>query len=327
MNKDNLNDNLIEIKNLKKYFPVGKKRSLKAVDDVTFDIRRGETFGLVGESGCGKTTCGRTIVGIYKPTGGEVHFDGQEVHSLSGKDKLKFKKRAQVIFQDPYASLDPRMTVGDIIGEGMDVHFDYTEAERLENINNLLSIVGLNHEHGSRFAHELSGGQRQRIGIARALSTRPKFLVCDEPVSALDVSVQSQILNLTMDLQEEFGLSYLFIAHDLNVIKHVSHKVAVMYLGKIVEKGQVDTIFKNPLHPYTRALISAPPSLDLDGKDERIRLQGEMPSAMNIPKGCSFQNRCPESMGICRIKESELLNFKGDRQVSCHLYNEVKTIE
>lgn len=324
MNKDNLNDNLIEIKNLKKYFPVGKKRSLKAVDDVTFDIRRGETFGLVGESGCGKTTCGRTIVGIYKPTGGEVHFDGQEVHSLSGKDKLKFKKRAQVIFQDPYASLDPRMTVGDIIGEGMDVHFDYTEAERLENINNLLSIVGLNHEHGSRFAHELSGGQRQRIGIARALAVKPDFIMCDEPISALDVSIQAQIVNLLIKLQREMGITYLFISHDLSMVKHISDRIGVMYLGSLVEKAPNAKLYEKPLHPYTQALISAIPIADPDKEDNKeiIKLEGEVPSPINPPSGCKFRTRCRYAMDICAEIDPQLREIEKDHFVACHLYND-----
>lgn len=324
---------MIEVIDLKKEFTIKskvlgiEKGKINAVNGVNFKINKGETLGLVGESGSGKSTLGRLILRLLKPSSGQVYLEGRDISTISNKDFRNIRKDLQIVFQNPYSALDYKMTIEDILVQPLQIHKIVHPLEYRSEVDRLLNIVGLSSQDRKKFPHEFSGGQRQRIGIARALSTRPKFLVCDEPVSALDVSVQSQILNLTMDLQEEFGLSYLFIAHDLNVIKHVSHRVAVMYLGKIVEKGQVDTIFKNPLHPYTRALISAPPSLDLDGKDERIRLQGEMPSAMNIPKGCSFQNRCPESMGICRIKESELLNFKGDRQVSCHLYNEVKTIE
>ena len=315
-------ENLIEVVNLKKYFAVGKNQSLKAVDDITFNIKRGETFGLVGESGCGKTTAGRTIAGIYKPTGGKVYFDGQDVHTLPRREKLKFKKRSQVIFQDPYASLDPRMTVGDIIGEGMDVHFKYSQKERREKINSLLSIVGLNHEHGSRFAHELSGGQRQRIGIARALAVEPDFIMCDEPISALDVSIQAQVVNLLIKLQREMGLTYLFISHDLSMVKHISDTIGVMYLGSLVEKAPNEKLYSKPLHPYTQALISAIPVPDPDMEEEKqvIKLEGEVPSPINSPSGCKFRTRCRYAMDICKEKEPVLKEIEKDHFVACHLY-------
>ncbi|MCF6462957.1 ABC transporter ATP-binding protein [Clostridium sp. Cult1] len=315
-------ENLVEIVGLKKYFPVGKNKTLKAVDDVTFNIKRGETFGLVGESGCGKTTCGRTVVGLYKPTEGKIIFDGLDVQSLSGKEKLKFKKRAQIIFQDPYASLDPRMTVGEIIGEGMDVHFNYSKAERREKINKLLSIVGLNHEHGSRFAHELSGGQRQRIGIARALAVEPDFIMCDEPISALDVSIQAQIVNLLIRLQREMGLTYLFISHDLSMVKHISDTIGVMYLGSMVERAPNEKLYSKPLHPYTQALISAIPVPDPDVEDNKevIKLDGEVPSPINTPSGCKFRTRCRYAKDICKDVVPKLKKIEKDHFVACHLY-------
>ncbi|HSH36718.1 ABC transporter ATP-binding protein [Schnuerera sp.] len=316
------NDNLIDIVNLKKYFPVGKNKMLKAVDDVTFNIKRGETFGLVGESGCGKTTCGRTVVGLYKPTDGKVYFDGEDVQSLSGKKKLKFKKRAQIIFQDPYASLDPRMTVAEIVGEGMDVHFNYSNAERREKINRLLSIVGLNHEHGSRFAHELSGGQRQRIGIARALAVEPDFIMCDEPISALDVSIQAQIVNLLIKLQREMGLTYLFISHDLSMVKHISDTIGVMYLGSMVEMAPNEKLYSKPLHPYTQALTSAIPIPDphVEDNKEVIKLDGEVPSPVDIPSGCKFRTRCRYAKDICKEVVPKLNEIEKDHFVACHLY-------
>ncbi len=315
-------ENLVEIVGLKKYFPVGKNKTLKAVDDVTFNIKRGETFGLVGESGCGKTTCGRTVVGLYKPTEGKIIFDGLDVQSLSGKEKLKFEKRAQIIFQDPYASLDPRMTVGEIIGEGMDVHFNYSKAERREKINKLLSIVGLNHEHGSRFAHELSGGQRQRIGIARALAVEPDFIMCDEPISALDVSIQAQIVNLLIRLQREMGLTYLFISHDLSMVKHISDTIGVMYLGSMVERAPNEKLYSKPLHPYTQALISAIPVPDPDVEDNKevIKLDGEVPSPINTPSGCKFRTRCRYAKDICKDVVPKLKKIEKDHFVACHLY-------
>ncbi len=319
MNKENL----IEIVDLKKYFNVGKNLNLKAVDEVTFNIRKGETFGLVGESGCGKTTCGRTILGMYPATDGHVFFNGKDVHKMNYRDKLEFKKNAQVIFQDPYASLDPRMTIGDIIGEGMDVHFKLSSKERQARIEDLLLKVGLNSEHSSRFPHELSGGQRQRIGIARALAVEPQFIMCDEPISALDVSIQAQIVNLLIKLQHEMGLTYLFISHDLSMVKHISDRVGVMYLGSMVELSSNEKLYKKPLHPYTQALISAIPVPDpnSEGERERIKLEGEVPSPINPPIGCKFVKRCSYAMDICYKVTPELREIEEDHFVACHLYN------
>lgn len=316
-------ENLIEVVNLKKYFEVGKDATLKAVDDVSFIIRKGETLGLVGESGCGKTTCGRTVLGIYKATDGHVYFNGKDVHTMNYKERLEFKKSAQVIFQDPYASLDPRMTIGDIIGEGMDVHLNLSFKVRQEKIEDLLLKVGLNSEHSSRFPHELSGGQRQRIGIARALAVEPEFIVCDEPISALDVSIQAQIVNLLIKLQRELGLTYLFISHDLSMVKHISDRVGVMYLGSLVELASNEELYKNPLHPYTQALISAIPVPDPDSEDgrERIKLEGEVPSPINPPAGCKFVNRCRHAMDMCHKVTPELREVEKDHFVACHLYN------
>lgn len=314
--------NLIEVVNLKKYFNVGKDKVLKAVDDVSFNIKEGETLGLVGESGCGKTTCGRTILGIYNATDGYVYYDGKDVHAMSRSEKLKFKKDAQIIFQDPYASLDPRMTIGEIIGEGMDVHFRLSNKERENRINELLDIVGLNQEHASRFPHELSGGQRQRVGIARALAVEPKFIVCDEPISALDVSIQAQIVNLLVKLQREMGLTYLFISHDLSMVKHISDRVGVMYLGSIVELAPSFNLYEKPLHPYTKALISAIPIPDpkIEDERERIKLEGEVPSPINPPEGCKFYKRCAHAMDKCKDVNPELKEIEKNHFVACHLY-------
>jgi oligopeptide transport system ATP-binding protein len=318
MNKENL----VEVVNLKKYFPVGKNKVLKAVDNVTFNIRKGETFGLVGESGCGKTTCGRTVIGIYDATEGHVHFEGKDVHAMSSDEKVKFKKNAQIIFQDPYASLDPRMTIGDIIAEGMDVHFNYNEKERQQKINGLLEKVGLNSEHASRFPHELSGGQRQRIGIARALAVEPNFIVCDEPISALDVSIQAQVVNLLIKLQKEMGLTYLFISHDLSMVKHISDRVCVMYLGSVVELASNHDLYEKPMHPYTQSLISAIPIPDPEVEDgrNRIKLQGEVPSPINPPSGCRFRERCVHAKKICSEIAPELKEIDKDHFVACHLF-------
>lgn len=315
-------ENLIEIKNLKKYFTVGKDLDLKAVDNITFNIKKGETFGLVGESGCGKTTCGRTILGIYGATGGQVLFKGEDIHSMNRKEKLKFKKSAQIIFQDPYASLDPRMTIGDIISEGMNVHLKVSEAEKREKLASLLNKVGLNEEHADRFPHELSGGQRQRIGIARALAVEPDFIMCDEPISALDVSIQAQIVNLLIKLQREMGLTYLFISHDLSMVKHISDRIGVMYLGSMVELSTNEKIYDKPLHPYTQALISAIPVPDpkIEQTRERIKLQGEVPSPINTPPGCKFVKRCPYAMEECHVKEPELKEIEENHFVACYLY-------
>ena len=316
-------ETLIQVVNLKKFFSVGKDLDLKAVDDVSFNIKKGETFGLVGESGCGKTTCGRTVLGIYKATEGHVYFKDQDIHSMNRKEKLNFKKSAQIIFQDPYASLDPRMTIGDIVGEGIDVHFNIKEKEKQARIEELLLKVGLNAEHSSRFPHELSGGQRQRIGIARALAVEPEFIVCDEPISALDVSIQAQIVNLLIKLQRELGLTYLFISHDLSMVKHISDRVGVMYLGSLVEVSSNEKLYRKPLHPYTQALISAIPVADPDTERnrQRIKLEGEVPSPVNPPPGCKFVKRCSHSMDICHRIAPELKEIEQDHFVACHLFN------
>lgn len=314
-------DTIIEVKNLCKYFKVGHKQVLKAVDDVSISIFRGETLGLVGESGCGKTTCGRTIVKLYEATSGSVIFDGKDISQMRGKNLLEFKKESQIIFQDPYASLDPRMTIGEIISEGMNVHFKMSEQEKSEKVNDLLHKVGLNSEYANRFAHELSGGQRQRVGIARALAVEPKFIVCDEPISALDVSIQAQVVNLLIKLQREFGLTYLFISHDLSMVKHISDRVGVMYLGSLVELYSTQELFKNPMHPYTKALISAIPTADPDGEQTRtrIKLEGEVPSPINPPPGCKFRKRCKFATAICEKEAPVLTEVEPNHFVACHL--------
>ncbi|MCY6356403.1 ABC transporter ATP-binding protein [Clostridium sp. ZS2-4] len=329
MNKDNLKNRVkdeafIEVKNLKKYFKVGKNAILKAVDDVSFSIKRGETLGLVGESGCGKTTCGRTVLGLYDATEGESLFEGVDIHKLKGKDKKEFSKSAQIIFQDPYASLNPRMTVGDIISEGIDIHGLYTGKKRTERIYKLLELVGLNREHASRFPHEFSGGQRQRIGIARALAVEPKFIVCDEPISALDVSIQAQVVNLLIELQEKLGLTYLFIAHDLSMVKHISDRVGVMYLGTMVELAASGELYDNPLHPYTQALLSAIPVPDpnVEKSRNRIMLDGEVPSPINPKPGCRFAPRCKYVKPICLEQRPEFKEVEKDHFVACHLFND-----
>jgi oligopeptide transport system ATP-binding protein len=315
-------ENLIEVRNLKKYFKVGKNATLKAVDDVSFAIRKGETLGLVGESGCGKTTCGRTVMGLYNATGGEVLFDGVNIQGISGKEKKDFTRKAQIIFQDPYASLNPRMTVGDIIGEGIDIHNLHTGQERTDRIYKLLELVGLNKEHASRFPHEFSGGQRQRIGIARALAIEPEFIVCDEPISALDVSIQAQIVNLLIKLQKELGLTYLFIAHDLSMVKHISDRVGVMYLGTMVELASSHDLYSKPLHPYTQALLSAIPIPDPETEKnrQRIMLEGEVPSPINPKPGCRFAARCRYAKPVCSEVSPELKEVEKDHFVACHLF-------
>lgn len=321
VNNAKMTDNIIEVKNLCKYFKAGRKNTLKAVDNVTISIKRGETLGLVGESGCGKTTCGRTMIKLYKPTSGTVIFNGQDISKLSHKEELAFKKNAQVIFQDPYASLDPRMTIGEIVSEGMNVHFNYTEQQKSEKVNELLAKVGLTPEYANRFAHELSGGQRQRIGIARALAVEPEFIVCDEPISALDVSIQAQVVNLLIRLQEEYKLTYLFISHDLSMVRHISDRVGVMYLGSLVELASNLDLYDKPLHPYTKALISAIPAADpdLEASRTRIKLEGEVPSPINPPPGCKFRKRCKFATAICEKEAPVLTEVEPNHFVACHL--------
>ncbi|MFQ5913412.1 MAG: ABC transporter ATP-binding protein [Nitrospinota bacterium] len=316
---------LLEVKNLKKYFPVrggifGKTVGhVKAVDGVSFSIRKGETLGLVGESGSGKSTTGRSILRLIEPTAGEVQFDGVDVLSL-GKEGLRaLRRRMQIIFQDPYASLNPRMTVGSIVGEPFAIHKIASGQERAHRVEALLNRVGLSAEHMRRYPHEFSGGQRQRIGIARALALNPDFMIGDEPVSALDVSIQAQVINLLQDLQNELGLSYLIIAHDLSVVRHISHRVAVMYLGKIVEIAKNEDLYPNPLHPYTEALLSAVPVPDPKKKQDRIVLRGDIPSPINPPSGCVFHTRCPIAEDRCREEIPELRTLPDGRQVACHL--------
>ena len=315
-------NHLVDVRGLKEYFPIRSgihKVMLKAVDDVSFTIDEGETLGLVGESGCGKTTVGRTLLHLYKPTAGEVYFDGQRVTEKNIGD---FRKDMQIVFQDPYSSLNPRMTVSDIIGEPLDVHKLFTsKKERADRISELLTLVGLNSEHANRYAHEFSGGQRQRIGIARALAVNPRFIVCDEPVSALDVSIQAQIINLLKKLQKDFGLTYLFISHDLSVVEHISDTVGVMYLGNMVEYAETEKIFSNPLNPYTKALFSAIPIPDPDAQINRIILEGSIPSPANPPSGCKFHTRCSECMEVCKYASPEWLEVEEGHFCACHLYD------
>lgn len=312
---------LVEVKNLEKHFKVGRNSVLKAVDDVSFNIYKGETLGLVGESGCGKTTCGKTVMGLYDATGGEVIYDGVDIHELSTREKKEHTKRAQIIFQDPYSSLNPRMTIGDIIGEGIDIHKLYKGEEKQNKIFELLELVGLNREHSSRFPHEFSGGQRQRIGIARALSVEPDFIVCDEPISALDVSIQAQVVNLLMELQRKKGLTYLFIAHDLSMIKYISDRVGVMYLGSLVEFTSSKDLYDKPLHPYTQALLSAIPIPDPNEERSKVRIpiDGEIPSLLNPAPGCKFASRCSHKIDICDQVKPELIEVAEEHFVACHL--------
>ena len=319
---------LVQIKNLKKYFPINNGffsvQQLKAVDDISFNIFEGETLGLVGESGCGKTTAGRTILQLYKPTAGQVIYRGKEIKEK--RDIEEFRRKATMVFQDPYSSLDPRMTVADIIAEPLDVQKRVkSNAERREKVLELLSQVGLNSEHASRYAHEFSGGQRQRIGIARALATEPDFIVCDEPVSALDVSIQAQIINMFEQLQEQMKLTYLFIAHDLLVVRHISDRIAVMYLGHMVELAKSDVICDHPLHPYTKALMSAIPVPDpkIARANKRIEFSGEIPSPLHTPKGCPFHTRCPYATDVCKESVPELKEVETGRFVACHRIGEI----
>lgn len=318
------NEKLVEIKNLKKYFKVSGKQILKAVDDLNLDIYKGETVGLVGESGCGKSTAGRTLLRLYEPTEGEVFFKGENIFTKKTKGILKIRRGMQMIFQDPYASINPRMTCGDVIGEAMDIHNLTTGKARQERIYALLHLVGLNKEHANRFAHEFSGGQRQRIGIARALAVEPEFVIADEPISALDVSIQAQVVNLLEDLQSEFGLTYLFIAHDLAMVKHISNRIAVMYLGQIVELSKSNELYKRPLHPYTQALLSAIPIPDpeIEASRNRIILEGDVPSPINPPSGCRFRTRCRYAKPACAEVEPQLHDVGGEHFVACLLYQD-----
>ncbi len=319
---------LVEVKHLKQYFDINtgffKSTPLKAVDDISFSIRKGETLGLVGESGCGKTTAGRTILHLYKPTGGEVLFHGKPVRTKQEIDE--YRTKATMVFQDPYSSLDPRMTVSDIIGEPLDVHKMYTsKTERRERILELMDHVGLNSEHAARYAHEFSGGQRQRVGIARALAVNPEFIVCDEPVSALDVSIQAQVINMFDELQDKLDLTYLFIAHDLLVVRHISDRIAVMYLGKMVELADSADIYDRPLHPYTKALISAVPVPDpnMARSNQRIALTGEIPSPLHAPSGCPFHTRCPYAADVCKGSMPAFEEVEKGRFVACHRVKEI----
>lgn len=322
---------LVEVKNLKMYFPIhtGLLRrhtgNVKAVDDVSFDIYEGETLGLVGESGCGKSTCGRAVLRLYDITGGTVKVDGIDITGLSPEALRKSRPTMQMVFQDPQASLNPRMTVAAIIGEPLDEHTTLSRAEKMARIYELMDAVGLNREFANRYPHAFSGGQRQRIGIARALALNPKFIVCDEPIAALDVSIQAQVINLLEDLQAKLGLTYLFISHDLSMIRHISDRVAVMYLGQIVELAPRDAIFLKPLHPYTQALLSAVPEPDpaLEAERQRIILTGDVPSPANPPKGCNFSTRCPKVMEVCRNVEPRLQQVEPMQFVACHLISEV----
>lgn len=322
------NNNFIEVNGLKKYFNINvgmfKTKPLKAVDDVSFTIKKGETLGLVGESGCGKTTVGRTILNLYKPTAGEIIFNGKPVKTKS--DINEFRKKATMVFQDPYSSLNPRMTVSDIIGEPLDVHKLCSDKnERQERILELMGYVGLNSEHASRYAHEFSGGQRQRIGIARALAVNPEFIVCDEPVSALDVSIQAQVINMFGELQEKFGLTYLFIAHDLLVVRHISDRIAVMYLGRMVELADADEIYNHPLHPYSKSLLSAVPVPDpkIARANKRIVLSGDIPSPLNAPSGCPFRTRCQYATEKCALSMPEFREVSSGHFVACHRIDEI----
>jgi oligopeptide transport system ATP-binding protein len=319
---------LLRVEDLTKYFPINRGivfqrqvGAVKAVDGISFEVRRGETLGLVGESGCGKSTTGRTILQLYPATAGKVFFGDVEITALSKNEMRGFRPHMQMIFQDPYASLNPRMTVGDLISEPFLVHSNMREGERRERVEELLDLVGMNPAYRVRYPHEFSGGQRQRIGIARALALSPEFIICDEPISALDVSIQAQIVNMLEDLQETFNLTYLFIAHDLSMVRHISDRVAVMYVGKLVEVSSSDELYKNPLHPYTKALLSAVPIPDpaVEETRSRIILTGDVPNPANPPSGCRFHTRCPIAVDICSEVEPETRQFSRDHTVACHL--------
>ena len=313
---------LVKVDNVSKHFHTAGG-VVKAVNNVSFEIAKGETVGLVGESGCGKSTLGRTLMGIYQPTEGKIYFNNEEINIKKAKDRYKYAKKAQMIFQDPYASLNPRMTVGSIISEGMEIHNMYTPEKRKERVGELLDLVGLNKEYANRFPHEFSGGQRQRIGIARALAIEPEFLICDEPISALDVSIQSQIINLLIDLQKRLGLTYLFIAHDLDIVRYISDRIVVMYLGQDVEIGESNEDYSNALHPYSQALLSAVPIPDpeLEREKKRIILEGDIPSPINLPKGCPFAGRCHYAKPECSESMPELKEVSAGHFVACHNIN------
>ena len=323
-----MSDKLLQVEHLKQYFPAGgmgkNRKFMKAVDDVSFFVNKGETLGLVGESGCGKTTTGRSILRLYEPTGGKITFDGNVILDVENKvkvDMLPYRQKMQMVFQDPYASLDPRMTVGDIVGEAIDIHkLAANKKERHDRIISMLEKVGLNSEHANRYPHEFSGGQRQRVGIARALAVNPQFIVCDEPISALDVSIQAQVVNMFEELQEQMGLTYLFIAHDLSVVKHISDRIGVMYLGKMVELADSYELVARSLHPYTKSLISAIPIADpiKARASKRIVLQGDVPSPLNPPTGCRFRTRCPYADECCAQKEPEWREVEKGHYVACH---------
>ena len=324
-----MSDKLLQVEHLKQYFPAGgmgkNRKFVKAVDDVSFFVNKGETLGLVGESGCGKTTTGRSILRLYEPTGGKITFDGKVILDVENKvkvDMLPYRQKMQMVFQDPYASLDPRMTVGDIVGEAIDIHkLAANKKERHDMIISMLEKVGLNSEHANRYPHEFSGGQRQRVGIARALAVKPEFIVCDEPISALDVSIQSQVVNMLEDMQAEMGLTYLFIAHDLSVVRHISNRVGVMYLGSLVELGESYELNRHPIHPYTQTLLSAVPVPDpkLSRTRKRIILEGDVPSPMNPPSGCRFHTRCPYATQKCREEMPQFKEHEPGHWAACHL--------
>lgn len=318
---------LVDIQNLKMHFPIKgglfnkDKKVLKAVDGVSFDINRGETFGLVGESGCGKTTVGRTILRLYEATQGKIIYDGNDITNLKDKEMFPYRKKIQMIFQDPYTSLNPRMTVGEIIGAPLSVHKIFSGKDKEDRIKELIGLVGLKSDHINRYIHEFSGGQRQRIGIARALAVEPEFIVCDEPISALDVSIQAQVINILENLQEKFGFTYLFISHDLSMVRHISHKVGVMYLGHLVEMAEVEELYSNMQHPYTKSLLSAVPVADpVKARNiQRIVLAGDVPSPLNPPSGCPFRTRCQYQMEICSKERPELKQVDANHMVACHL--------
>ncbi|MCM1090521.1 MAG: dipeptide ABC transporter ATP-binding protein [Muribaculum sp.] len=323
---DDHRDTVLEVKNLCKFFQVNRgfkpPQMVQAVNDISFQIEKGETLGLVGESGCGKSSLGRTILRIYEPTRGNIYFNGEDISKLSRKRMLPYRRKLQMIFQDPYASLNPRFTVGEIIGEPMEIHDLYTPSQRAKRVQELLETVGLKPDHIRRYPHEFSGGQRQRIGIARTLALDPEFIVCDEPISALDVSIQAQVINLLERIQKERGISYLFIAHDLGMVKHISHRIGVMYLGHMVEMGKSNDVYRKPLHPYSKALLSAEPIPDpnMARNKKRILLEGEIPSPINPPKGCPFNTRCPYAVSECFNQMPATFNVD-DRQVACYLYS------